>query len=367
MNKTNFSWIEKIRKVLNQIPGEWRFVGGCVRDSLLGLQVSDIDITTTTPAEQIETSMQSFTLNTIGKKFGTIGVFYKGFAIEITTARRDVKTFGRDAEVSFENVNFENDSERRDFTINALMMDIHGKIYDYHNGLKDLEQGVVRFVGNGHLRIQEDYLRLLRYIRFFVRFNQGGQFDMDLVKLYVSNITMLSKERIIQEMESMCGKTNTQYAFQLLNETGISKIFWHHDLYTDIPDSLTSEEKFAYAIWPFYSLRSKLPLNRRVKYLIGLQKPPFIQDTYAHCAVLWNKYKDHRVVLDYLKIHEFFYQETLSINFDLNTTVFEKFEGVNRGKAELVGKYFCLQGMSYDYNILQKNIDMFDVIKRIYK
>jgi tRNA nucleotidyltransferase/poly(A) polymerase len=367
MSQANFLWIEKIRKVLNKIPGEWRFVGGCVRDSLLGIQVADIDITTTTPSDEIEKSMKEFTLNTIGKKFGTIGVFYKGFAIEITTARRDVKTFGRSAEVSFSNVTFEEDSERRDFTINSLMLDVNGKIYDYHNGLEDLKAGIVRFVGDGNIRIQEDYLRLLRYIRFFVRFNKHGKFDMDLVKQYVYNISILSKERIIQEMESMCSKPNTKYAFELMNECGISKIFWQNDLYTNIDNSLTSAEKFAYAIWNFYDLKAGLPLNRNVKYLISLRKPTGINDIYMHCAVLWNKHKDSKVVLDYLKIHEHFYQEKINVFFDLNNKIFEQFEGINRGKAELVGKYYSLQGMQYNHETINNNINKFENIKLMYK
>lgn len=363
----DFTWIKEIKIVTDCLPKPWRFVGGCVRDSLLGINTTDIDITILSDPNTVEKCLQKFTITTIGKKFGTIGVFFRKWSIEITTTRRDIETDGRHANVCFQQVDFAEDSKRRDFTINTIMMDENKIFYDYHNGIQDLKNGIVKFVGIPEHRIEEDYLRILRYIRFFVRFGKKQNLSLELIQKYAYKITTLSKERIIKEMESMCKHKNTHYAFALMNESHINKYFWKNNLFIDINDSLNAYEKFAYALWPFYNLKQNFPLNKNVKYLLGL-KMPLINDVYFHLAYLWNKYKNTDCIKDYLKIHKFFYKENITIySYELNTEYFNQFEGVQRGQVELLAKYYTLQGIKYNYESLKKNANILNEIKIKYK
>lgn len=240
----NFEWTSQLGDVLNHLDDfEWYFVGGCVRDSLLNEFCSyDVDITTTATAAEVEQKMKNFTISTIGREFGTIGVYYKKWQIEITTTRRDIETFGRHATVNFVN-NFYEDSERRDFTINALLFN-HNELIDYHNGIQDLVNRHVIFIGsytgqntiqkknvlknididinlllqNACQRIQEDYLRILRYIRFYCRFNNDLN-NFLYTKVIIQNLNGLnkiSKERFISEIKSICNHSNRLFALNII-------------------------------------------------------------------------------------------------------------------------------------------------------
>jgi len=136
-----------------------------------------------------------------GIDFGTITVVYEGKNFEITTLRSDVNCDGRHAEVKFSN-DFKQDAARRDFTFNALYMDIDGKIYDYFNGQKDLKAGVVRFIGNAKDRIEEDYLRILRMFRFHAKYGKGNILaqQIEISSNLKEGLNNISGERIHQEM-----------------------------------------------------------------------------------------------------------------------------------------------------------------------
>ena len=151
-----------------------KFVGGCVRDAVLGKLAKDIDIATCFKPNEVMEVLQKAKIKTIptGIKHGTITALYKNQTFEITTLRKDVTTDGRHAEVSFTD-SWQEDAKRRDFTINALYLDTKGNIFDYFNGLEDLKSKKVIFIGDAKTRSEEDNLRILRYFRFFQRF--GGK------------------------------------------------------------------------------------------------------------------------------------------------------------------------------------------------
>jgi len=179
------------------------FVGGCVRKFLTNEDIDDIDIATIfTPHELKEKFKDTeFKVIATGIEHGSVIVVLNSSKFEITTLRQDIKTDGRHAEVSFTN-NWKDDSNRRDFTINAIYMDRKGKIYDPQNGKEDLKNSQVKFIGMPTSRIEEDYLRIIRFIRFSIYYKnkQSEPKIIEAVKLNLNGIKNLSKERILNEL-----------------------------------------------------------------------------------------------------------------------------------------------------------------------
>ena len=183
-----------------------RYIGGWVRDTLLGLDPQDIDVATRFAPQDAEARAKAAGLATwstpSGIAHGTIGVIVGGKTIEVTTLRRDVATDGRHATVAFTE-DWREDAARRDFTINALSADpLTGVVYDYFGGLGDLAAGRVRFIGDPAQRIAEDHLRILRFFRFFARFGRGAP-DPDSYAacvLRAKDLMALSRERIATEL-----------------------------------------------------------------------------------------------------------------------------------------------------------------------
>lgn len=179
-----------------------RIVGGAIRNYLIDRKINDFDLSTKlTPEESIELLKKNrIKAVPIGINFGTIIAIVRGKGFEITTARKDVKTDGRHAIVEFTR-DFETDAKRRDFTFNALYLDFNGNVYDYFDGISDLRKGIVRFIGNASERIKEDYLRILRFFRFYCYYatvldNEGLKYAIE----YREKLRDLSGERIKAEM-----------------------------------------------------------------------------------------------------------------------------------------------------------------------
>jgi poly(A) polymerase len=162
---------QKIFEIIQQHNGNVRFIGGCVRDFILHKQATDFDLATDLLPEKIVDIFTDsiFKVIPIGFEHGTILLTYKEYNFEITTIREDIECFGRHAKVKFTK-DWKKDALRRDFTINALSIDLTDNLYDYTNGLDDLENLKVKFIGNPEQRISEDKLRMLRYFRFLSYF-----------------------------------------------------------------------------------------------------------------------------------------------------------------------------------------------------
>lgn len=199
----------RLLKALGANEGLTRYVGGAVRDELLGLKVSDIDLATQlTPPEVIE-RLKAAGIKVVptGIDHGTVTAVSDSQPVEITTLRRDVSTDGRRATIAFTQ-DWREDAARRDFTINALLADPNdGTIIDYFGGLEDLEARRVRFIGDPLRRIAEDHLRILRFFRFHARFG-AGEPDSDALEACAArarDLMALSRERIADELLKLLG------------------------------------------------------------------------------------------------------------------------------------------------------------------
>ncbi|MDA9078323.1 hypothetical protein N9J81_00900, partial [Pelagibacteraceae bacterium] len=179
-----------------------RFVGGCVRKFLKSDKVDDIDIATILSAGEIKEKFKetNFKVVETGIKHGTVTLVSKSFKLELTTLRKDVETFGRHAEVEYIS-DWQLDSERRDFTINAIYLDINGNIFDPQMGTVDLKNNNVKFIGDPQKRIEEDYLRIIRFIRFKIMYNNKVESTTnEAIKRNLNGIKKISKERILIEL-----------------------------------------------------------------------------------------------------------------------------------------------------------------------
>ena len=206
--------------------GVLRFVGGAVRDTLAGLEDKelDLDLATDLSPEELVEACDDSGLKTvpIGIKFGTVGVVIGKKVLEVTSLRKDVSTDGRHAIVEFTD-DWNTDASRRDLTINAVYVDEKGNVFDYYNGIDDLEKGVVRFIGNPNQRIQEDYLRILRFFRFYAIFGKGD-IDKKALNACVENkdgLKTLSIERIRDELHKILITDNAPYVLGIMFKNGI--------------------------------------------------------------------------------------------------------------------------------------------------
>jgi poly(A) polymerase len=201
-----------------------RFVGGCVRDAILGRDVKDIDIATPDTPDKVTSLLEAAHLRAIptGLDHGTVTAMVDHAHFEVTTLRRDVTTDGRHAEVAFTD-DWKEDACRRDFTLNALYADLDGAIYDPTGGLEDLRNGTIRFVGDPVKRIEEDTLRVLRYFRFGAWYGRPPPHDESLnaCKNAAGALGNLSAERVANELLRLLEAPNPFNATRFMIRTGI--------------------------------------------------------------------------------------------------------------------------------------------------
>jgi len=178
------------------------FVGGCVRKHITKQPIDDIDIATIFSPDELKEKFNNTKVRVIntGIEHGSVTLLINDAKFEITTLRKDISTDGRHAEVLYTD-DWQEDSKRRDFTVNAIYLDRKGNIFDPQSGVKDLKENIIKFIGDPNQRIQEDYLRIIRYIRFSLQYN--NEFDkktLNSIKLNLNGIKNLSKERILIEL-----------------------------------------------------------------------------------------------------------------------------------------------------------------------
>ena len=198
-----------VKKIFNSINkfssnSEIRYVGGCVRKIIQKEIVDDIDLATNLNPQQVCESLKKNNINfyETGIEHGTITAVIDNYRFEITSLREDVETDGRHADVKF-STDWKKDASRRDFTINSIYSDAEGNLFDPFNGKEDLEKGIVKFIGNPEQRIKEDYLRILRYLRFFLNYSNQKHDTQTLkvIKKNLGGILNLSKERLLDELK----------------------------------------------------------------------------------------------------------------------------------------------------------------------
>ena len=202
------SEVNKIFDAINSYNNisEVRYVGGCVRKILNKENTDDIDLATNLTPDQVKVCLDNSKIKYFetGLEHGTITAKIDNQNFEITTLRKDVKTDGRHAIVEY-TTNWEEDALRRDFTINSIYSDIDGNLYDPNNGHKDLINGIIKFIGEPETRIKEDYLRIIRYLRFYSGYSNVDH-ELNIIKIIKQNIEGLgkvSKERQFNELQKI--------------------------------------------------------------------------------------------------------------------------------------------------------------------
>ncbi|MBB4063376.1 CCA tRNA nucleotidyltransferase [Gellertiella hungarica] len=216
--------LRRVMALLNGEGAETRIAGGAVRNSLMGRPVADVDLATTLLPEQVIALAGQAGIKAVptGIEHGTVTLVVEGTPFEVTTLRRDVATNGRHAEVAFGS-DWQEDANRRDLTINGLYADREGRVIDLVGGLPDIERGLVRFIGDAAERVAEDYLRILRFFRFFAHY---GQFRPDADGLRAcararDKLKTLSAERIWSELKKLLAAEDPGRALLWMRQAGV--------------------------------------------------------------------------------------------------------------------------------------------------
>ena len=205
---TNQTPANKIFEAINNYSesSEVRYVGGCIRKVINKEVVDDIDLATNLKPNEICEALKNKDINfyETGIEHGTVTAVIDEYKYEITSLRKDVKTDGRHAKVEF-SLDWKEDAARRDFSINSIYSDASGNLFDPNNGKKDLEEGLIHFIGDAEIRIKEDYLRILRYVRFFLNYSNHKHKPeiIKIIKRNIGGISKLSSERLIDEFKKL--------------------------------------------------------------------------------------------------------------------------------------------------------------------
>ncbi|WP_367183013.1 CCA tRNA nucleotidyltransferase, partial [Ferrovibrio sp.] len=238
-----------------------RFVGGCVRDAILGLRPDDIDLATPETPDVVIKRLQKAKLKAVptGMAHGTVTAVAPPGTFQVTTLRRDIATDGRHAEVLF-GTDWAEDAQRRDFTINALYADVDGRLHDFTGGRADLAAGIVRFIGDPGRRVAEDYLRVLRFFRFHARFAKGEPDSASLAACAAAKdrLGRLSGERVRDELLKILALPNAAAALRLMEQSGVLQALLpearfdaaRFDTMTDLQQAVAAAGGVEPEVWP---------------------------------------------------------------------------------------------------------------------
>ena len=261
----NAPGLKKAMALLNGDGGEGRIAGGAVRNSLMGIPIADVDLATTLKPEEVIARAEAAGIKAIptGIDHGTVTLVIDRRPFEVTTLRRDVSTDGRRAEVAFTD-DWQEDASRRDLTINGLYADANGEVIDLVEGLADIETRTVRFIGDGETRIREDYLRILRYFRFFA-FYGSGRPDAAALRAMArekDGLKRLSAERVWSELKKLLSADDPGRALLWMRTAGILTLIlpetekWGID---EVPGLIAAERAFGWKPDPLLRLASMVP------------------------------------------------------------------------------------------------------------
>ncbi len=232
LDPKDHAWMrdKAVLAVLNALPvGTTRFVGGCVRNGLLGVPVADIDLATKLEPADVKSAFDRANIRSVptGIEHGTITAVVDGQPIEVTTLRKDVETDGRRAVIAFTK-DWAEDAIRRDFTINALYADPDGTLHDPSGqGLDDIAARRFRFVGSADDRVKEDYLRILRYFRFLAWYTKDKSIDAEALKSCRENrhgLKKLSAERVWSELKKLLSAPDPSRAVRIMQTNDILEV-----------------------------------------------------------------------------------------------------------------------------------------------
>jgi poly(A) polymerase len=251
-----------VMHALTENGGDARFVGGAVRNALLGMPVTDVDIATPLLPGESMRRLQAAGLGVAptGIEHGTVTAICKSTPYEVTTLRRDVSTDGRRAVVAFTR-DWKEDAARRDFTMNALYADESGKIYDYFGGIADLRAGKVRFVGDPRTRIREDYLRILRLFRFHAWYGKG-EIDAEALAAAAAEkagLKTLSGERVQKELLRLLEAPDPVPVLREMEKADILSEILPQTFVFRLSVLLAREHKYGIAAEPMLRLAALVP------------------------------------------------------------------------------------------------------------
>ena len=205
---TNQTPANKIFEAINSYSesSEVRYVGGCIRKVIKKEAIDDIDLATNLKPYEVCEALKKKDINfyETGIEHGTVTAIIDEHKYEITTLRKDLETDGRHAKVEF-SLDWKKDADRRDFSINSIYSDGEGNLFDPNNGKKDLDDGLINFIGDAEVRIKEDYLRILRYIRFFLNYSNHEHKPeiIKIIRINIDGISKLSSERLLGEFKKL--------------------------------------------------------------------------------------------------------------------------------------------------------------------
>ena len=292
----------KIFEAINNFSetSEIRYVGGCVRKVIKKENVDDIDLATNLkPLEVCEAlKKKQISYHETGIEHGTITAIIDDHKFEITSLRKDVSTDGRHAEVEF-SLDWKEDASRRDFTINSIYADSYGNLFDPFNGKKDLEEGCINFIGDAEKRIQEDYLRILRYLRFYLNYsNHKHQPEViKNIKKNIDGISNISSERLIDELKKM---TSSNGFLKLLKDQESLELI--EIIFPQLRNIKNFKKLNSYAMENF--------LKIDFIFLISL----LVIDGTDNADYFLYKFKISKKDQKRLKLIDFFYREKVTLN-----------------------------------------------------
>jgi len=300
--RTIFSHLNEIGK-----ESEVRFVGGCVRKAICGENIDDIDLATSLEPNEVKERLNKKDIKVIdtGISHGTVTAILNKKKIEITTLRKDVSTDGRHANVEF-TTNWKQDASRRDFTINAIYADIDGRIFDPLNGISDLKNGEIKFIGATDERIQEDYLRILRYFRFFTQYSKTNH-DQNVIrsiKQCINGLNKVSNERIFDELKKILVLENLSNLFS----NTISK---------EIVINIFPQFKYYERLKTFNSLNQKLKSKYDVHLILALlildksNDHEYFCHKYKTSNIIKSRFRNISVNFENLKTKKFYSEENI--------------------------------------------------------
>ncbi len=279
---------------------EIRYVGGCVRKVIKKENVDDIDLATNlTPLEVCEAlKKKQISYYKTGIEHGTITAIIDEYKYEITSLRKDISTDGRHAEVEF-SLDWKEDASRRDFTINSIYADGDGNLFDPFNGKNDLEEGYINFIGNAEKRIQEDYLRILRYLRFYLNYsNHKHQSEIiKNIKKNIDGISNISSERLIDELKKITGSNGFLKLFKDKESLELIEI-----IFPQLKNIKNFKKQNSYAAKNF--------LKIDFIFLIAL----FVIDGTDNADYFLYKFKISNKDKKRLKLIDLFYREKVTLN-----------------------------------------------------
>ncbi len=295
------------KTIFNIFGDKIRLVGGSVRDLLLEKNVSDFDFATEFLPKDVIRILEENNIIALptGLKHGTVSALINHKTYEITTLRKDVETFGRHAKVEFVD-DYLLDAKRRDFTINALYLDNKGLVYDYFNGISDIKNKEVKFIGDADARIKEDYLRILRFFRFSCNYAKSlDNKGLEACAANKENLKSLAKERITNEIIKIFSTKKNDNLIMVLQALQNEKIFFSHLEIANLQKLLQLEEAL------------KIEVSSLLKFFVALNNKEINWLEIFVNFAFSNQQKDYFIFFSKANFHEKILNELLAF-FDKN-------------------------------------------------